>query len=90
MTAFETEYVFCKDDRFVLTHLIPPVTKVTVKTVFIYKALKTLLTGVLVTSCKYGKNKGSQLNMWSFVECRHRVSKHVDGRWDNSEFRYTI
>ncbi len=38
-------------------------TIVTVKTVFIYKALKTLLTGVLVTPCKYGKNKGSQLNM---------------------------
>ncbi len=31
-----------------LTHLIPPVTIVTVKKVFIYKALKTLLTDVLV------------------------------------------
>ncbi len=31
---------------------------------------------------------------FSFVECGHRVSKHVDGhnsdRWDNSELRYTI
>ncbi len=35
------------------------------KKAFIYKALKTLLTGVLVTSCKYGNNKGSQLNMYS-------------------------
>ncbi len=30
----------------------------------------------------------------SFVECGHRVSKHVDGhnsdRWDNSELMYTI
>ncbi len=39
-------------------------TIVTVKKVFIYKALKTLLTDVLVTSCKYGKNKASQLNMY--------------------------
>ncbi len=29
-------------------HLIPPITIVTVKKVFIYKALKTLLTDVLV------------------------------------------
>ncbi len=43
-----------------LTHLIPAVTIVTVNKVFIYKALKTLLTDVLVTSCKYGENKGSQ------------------------------
>ncbi len=40
-------------------------TIVTVKKVFIYKALKTLLTDVLVTFCKYEKNKGSQLNMCS-------------------------
>ncbi len=45
--------------------LIPALTIVTVKKVFIHKALKTLLT--LVTSCKYGKNKGSQLNMCSFT-----------------------
>ncbi len=29
-----------------------------------------------------------------FIECGHRMSKHVDGhnsdRWDNSELRYTI
>ncbi len=34
------------------------------------------------------------LHIFSFVECGHRVSKHVDGhnsdRWDNSEFRFTI
>ncbi len=47
--------------------LIPPVTIVTLKKVFIYKALKTLLTDVLVTSCKYGNNKGSKLNMCSFT-----------------------
>ncbi len=40
-------------------------TIVTVKKVFIYKALKSLLTDVLVTSCKYGNNKASQLNMCS-------------------------
>ncbi len=55
------------NSKLCLTHLIPPVTIVTVKKVFIYKALKTLLTDVLVTSCKYGKNKGSQLNMCSFT-----------------------
>ncbi len=50
-------------------HLIPPVTIVTVKKVFIYKALKILLTGVLVHFLQIWKqiNKGSQLNMCSFT-----------------------
>ncbi len=34
------------------------------------------------------------LHIFSFVECGHRMSKHVDGhnsdRWDNSGLRYTI
>ncbi len=46
---------------------IPPVTILTVKKGFIYKALKTSLTDVLVTSCKYGNNKVSQWNMCSFT-----------------------
>ncbi len=51
-----------------LTHLIPPVTIVTVKKVFIYKALKTLLTDVLVHFMQiWKKNKGSRLNMCSFT-----------------------
>ncbi len=32
------------------------------------------------------------LHIFSFVECGHRVSKHVDGhnsdRWDNGEFLF--
>ncbi len=39
-----------------LTRLIPPVTIVTVKKVFIYKALKTLLTDVLVPFLQIWKN----------------------------------
>ncbi len=45
------------------THLIPPVTLVTVKTFFICKAQKNILTGVLLQ-----KNKRSELNMCS-VTC---------------------
>ncbi len=33
-------------------------------------------------------------HIFSFVECGHRTSKHLDGhnsdRWNNSEFRHTI
>ncbi len=33
-------------------------------------------------------------HIFSFVECGHRVSKHVDGhnsdRWDNNELYFTI
>ncbi len=143
--------------RMLLTHLIPLVTIVTVKKVFIYNALKALLTDVLVHFLQIWKNQGSQnvqfhtisanchmtravyflfaaweddaasklqkerlvknviIKIWqkllvhvifkvssinicihiiSFVECGHRMSKHVDGcncdPWDNRELRCTI
>ncbi len=28
------------------------------------------------------------LHIFSFVECGHRVSKHVDDRWDNLDIQY--
>ncbi len=27
-------------------------------------------------------------HIFSFVECGHRASKHVDGRWDNLGIQY--